>query len=206
MYYTNMKVYTKTGDKGTSSLYDGSRTSKDSIIFDTIGELDELTSRIGFLITLLTEKEENIVPILRKSQKIIQDINTIIATVKTENKVLPEITEEYITELEQYIDSFESKNSKLTKFILPGVTMMDAQAQLCRTQTRKSERFLWYLHNTEEDMSVFIGKKEENVSLEIINIDMNIMKYMNRLSDFFFVLGRFLCKNQGFNDAFASDY
>lgn len=206
MYYTNMKVYTKTGDKGTSSLYDGSRTSKDSIIFDTIGELDELTSRIGFLITLLTEKEENIVPILRKSQKIIQDINTIIATVKTENKVLPEITEEYITELEQYIDSFESKNSKLTKFILPGVTMMDSQAQLCRTQTRKSERFLWYLHNTEEDMSVFIGKKEENVSLEIINIDMNIMKYMNRLSDFFFVLGRFLCKNQGFNDAFASDY
>tara|TARA_B100000497_G_scaffold105410_1_gene121661 strand:- start:181 stop:786 length:606 start_codon:yes stop_codon:yes gene_type:complete len=201
-----MKVYTKTGDKGTSSLYDGSRTSKDSIIFDTIGELDELTSRIGFLISLLTEKEENIVPILRKTQKIIQDINTIIATVKTENKVLPEITEEYITELEQYIDSFESKNSKLTKFILPGVTMMDAQAQLCRTQTRKSERFLWYLHNSGEDMSVFIGKKEENVSLDIINIDMNIMKYMNRLSDFFFVLGRFLCKNQGFNDAFASDY
>ncbi len=194
-----MKIYTRSGDEGNSSLYDGSRISKSEIFFDVLGELDELSSRIGFLSSLLSSNDNlnYIFIFLRIIQGKIQDINTIIATIKTK-KVLPKITDYDILLIEQQIDNIEKNNEPLTKFILPGVTQLDSQSHLCRTQTRKVERYLWKLHNSKDN----IIKTNGVIELKEIVIDSLITSYINRLSDFFFVLARFLCKSEGFKDYF----
>jgi cob(I)alamin adenosyltransferase len=194
-----MKIYTRSGDEGNSSLYDGSRISKSEIFFDVLGELDELSSRIGFLSSLLSSNDNlnYIFIFLRIIQGKIQDINTIIATIKTK-KVLPKITDYDILLIEQQIDNIEKNNEPLTKFILPGVTQLDSQSHLCRTQARKVERYLWKLHNSKDN----IIKTNGVIELKEIVIDSLITSYINRLSDFFFVLARFLCKSEGFKDYF----
>lgn len=198
-----MKVYTKTGDKGTTSLYDGNRAPKFIIIFKLLGEIDELSSRIGMLTVhsekILENDDMKLSDVLRKVQRTLQDFNSYIATVEQKNKKLPNIEPDLVNELEEYIDKMESENSKLTKFILPGVTLSDAQAHLCRTQARTSERTLCELLNTSEILTV--RKKDSNyMSLEDFYIPDVIPKYMNRLSDFFFVFARYICKIQGVED------
>jgi cob(I)alamin adenosyltransferase len=93
-----MKVYTRTGDVGTSSLYDGKRIAKNTIIFDLLGELDELSCRIGMLCVLIPiigfmdeHNRDGLVKFLRDIQSGIQDINSIIATTDKKGKILPEI-------------------------------------------------------------------------------------------------------------------
>lgn len=182
-----MKIYTKTGDKGKTSLYDGSRVYKNELIFDVLGEIDELSSRIGMLCSICNEKYI----LLRQIQSILQDVNSIIATIDKLGKRIPEFSNKYTIQLENEIDEMERENSKLTKFILPGVTQTDAQAQLCRTQTRKVERFLWKLHNSTMELDT-----------TTVTIDEDIMKYMNRLSDFFFVFGRWICYIHNMEDVY----
>jgi len=154
------KVYTKTGDKGTTSLYDGSRVEKTAKFFVVLGEIDELSSRIGMLCAQIPDRlsgqgcvnkicfnfpplqgfnneQNNPANILRIIQATLQDLNSIIATVNKENRKIPTIEEKCVQELETYIDHMEEFTPKLTKFILPGVTLADAQSHLCRTQTRK---------------------------------------------------------------------
>ena len=205
-----MKVYTRTGDVGTSSLYDGKRIAKNTIIFDVLGELDELSCRIGMLcvvipITSSLEKavidRDSLVRCLRRFQSTIQDINSIIATTDKEGKTLPEITEQDVLRVEEWIDIMDNYNPKLTKFILPGVRQEDSQAQLCRTQTRRVERYLWELHDTDGKLKVY-NKDKEPIDLSPITIPENVTKYMNRLSDFFFVLSRYLCSVHGVEDCF----
>ena len=191
-----MKIYTRSGDEGISSLYDGSRISKSEIFFDVLGELDELSSRIGLLSSLLSS-DDTLFEFLRIIQGKIQDINTIIATIKTK-KDLPKITDFDILVIEQQIDNLEKNNEPLTKFILPGVTHLDSQSHLCRTQARKVERYLWKLHNSKDN----IIKTNGVIELKDIVIDNTITSYVNRLSDLFFVLARFLCKSQGLTDYF----
>tara|TARA_A100001011_G_scaffold394642_1_gene487565 strand:- start:33109 stop:33720 length:612 start_codon:yes stop_codon:yes gene_type:complete len=197
-----MKIYTKSGDKGITSLYDGNRISKTELIFDILGEFDELSSRIGVFFcfvkkaTLKVDNTENYMSILleninylRKIQINIQDINSIIATVE-KNKFVPTFTQEKVNEIEQLIDNIEKINDKLTVFILPGENMCDAHGHLCRTQVRKVERFLWELHNAD-----FLIKGQKNdIDLSLISVSDIILSYMNRLSDYFFVFCRFLVK------------
>jgi len=170
-----MKIYTKTGDKGFTHLWDGQKTMKSDIRFTVVGEIDELSSRIGVLISFLPETI-----FLRKIQTTLQHINSHIVTIKKQDKLV-QIEYDLITELEETIDEIERTNTKLTKFILPGSgSNADAFAHMCRTQCRKVERFMWL-------------KKEylnDNPNAE------NIFKYLNRLSDFFFVLARF-CTPEG---------
>ena len=80
-----MKIYTKTGDKGTTSLYDGSRRPKSDMHFEVLGSMDELSSRIGMLVALTNQK----IPLLRKIQRTLQDFNSHIATIKKVGKQLP---------------------------------------------------------------------------------------------------------------------
>jgi len=174
-----MKIYTKTGDTGITSRYDGCRIPKCSTEFMTIGEIDELSSRIGMLCTMVDD-----CVFLRKIQCILQDFNSYIATKNHENKKLPPLDDNWVTELEDKIDFMESENIPLTKFILPGVNIDDAQAHLCRTQTRKAER-----------MIVKMFRSEEPGRIPII-----ILTYMNRLSDFFFVFARWKCLKNGSDD------
>ena len=177
-----MKIYTKTGDTGSTSLYDGSRAPKFSIVFNVIGEIDELNSRIGLLCTHMTDTDTDM---LRKIQRTLQDFNSHIATIDKTNKKLPDLSESLILELENMIDEMEKICPKLTKFILPGVTTPDALAHLCRTQARKAERWIVDMHFSHK-----------------VNIPEIIIKYMNRLSDFFFVFARWICVKSGNTDCF----
>ena len=184
------KIYTKTGDKGTSSLYDGSRCLKSDNIFDIMGEIDELSSRIGYLCSLLQLSELETFNICRDIQQNLQNINSIIATIDSSKLKLPSadyMNDTHITKLEQHIDIMQSDLPTLTKFILAGVAPPDAQAHLCRTQTRKVERCLYKL-------------KFKDHNERFILLDEQIYVYMNRLSDFFFVLARWLCQYQGLKD------
>jgi cob(I)alamin adenosyltransferase len=169
------KIYTKTGDKGTSSLYNGNRICKDSIYFDVLGENDELSSRIGILYSMATPnldlKGFCVKKVLRSIQSLLQDINSNIAKANT---IIPE---DSISEIESYIDIMDCHLPKLTKFILPGSYTLDAQAHMCRTQVRKVERALWKMNGS-------------------VLVDDIICKYMNRLSDFFFMLARWFCENK----------
>lgn len=199
-----MKVYTKTGDSGETSLYDGCRIQKSAINFMVLGEIDELSSRIGLLCAMINNdsemKDDSIdnYSLLRKIQRILQDFNTHIATIDRVNRRLPELSDDYVTELENAIDMIENKNTKLTNFILPGVTPIDAQSHLCRTQTRKVERVLIELHNSKDILNVKTTRlgKQSYVDLEKFIIPEVMLKYINRLSDFFFVLARYLSRQQ----------
>ena len=175
-----MKIYTKTGDAGNTSLYDGSRAPKFSVVFQVLGEIDELNSRIGLLCTHMPDTD-----MLRKIQRTLQDFNSHIATIDKTNKKLPDLPESLVLELENMIDEMEKVCPKLTKFILPGVTTPDALSHLCRTQARKAERYIVDMHFSHK--------------VEIPEI---IMKYMNRLSDFFFVFSRWICVKSGNTDYF----
>jgi cob(I)alamin adenosyltransferase len=166
------KIYTKTGDNGTTSLYDGTRLGKDYIIFNILGDIDELSTRIGLVYSLMQDMNEykdnwkdkglNILLILRTIQSTLQDINSNIANAKVN------IDYENVTQIETYIDTMTSTLPPLTNFILSGEKVLDANIHLCRTQTRKVERGIWTINEVDEV----------------------IYKYMNRLSDFFFTLAR----------------
>jgi cob(I)alamin adenosyltransferase len=178
-----MKIYTKKGDNGITYLYDGSLVKKSEQIFDVLGNSDDLGSNIGMLIALISESHidtrDSIIKLLREIQGNLQHINSELATPNPkQHHKLVKISETEVIGLEETIDMMEIFNDKLTCFILPGVTVVDSQSHICRTATRKLERELY------------------KVGCE----NPFIMKYINRLSDFFFVLARFICKKLGFTD------
>lgn len=167
------KLYTKTGDKGKTSLYDGSRRYKGEIIFDVLGNIDELSSHIGLLCTKLSESNTiNSKDILRQIQVNLLDIGSNIAVIdENKKKKVPKISENDVKRIEGWIDKCEEKNEKLTEFLLTGVREIDAQSHVCRSVTRRVERSLWKL-------------------VDDIDVDSKILQYINRLSDFFFAFAR----------------
>jgi cob(I)alamin adenosyltransferase len=186
-----MKIYTKKGDKGYSSLYDGTCARKSDPVFDVLGASDELTSHVGMLWVLVKEAFEgerldikvanvnmlDILRFLRNIQENLQLINSEIATPDEMKRAkLKKLDGGEVGKLEDYIDSMESFNDKLMSFILPGSGKPDAQAHICRTATRRLEREICRA-----------GCKAEIESA-------HIRCYVNRLSDFFFVFARSLCK------------
>lgn len=200
-----MKIYTKTGDKGTTSLYDGSRRPKSDTHFEVLGSMDELSSRIGILVALTNQE----IPLLRKIQRTLQDFNSHIATIKKVGKRLPMFELNIVTELEEAIDEMEKLNSKLTKFIIPGVNQDDAQAHMCRTQARTVERSLIRLLENYKDQEKRILQINQNqldttlIEITTFTIPEVILVYINRLSDYFFVLARWLCTIKGVEDCFV---
>ena len=173
-----MKIYTKTGDNGTSALNDGCRTAKASPIFSVLGELDELSSRIGVLCSFgcLTIDNESF---LRKIQSNIHTINAHIASpTRKSGKNIPPIDNSIIPIIEHEIDKLDQDLPALTNFIAPGVFAEDAHAHLCRTQTRKVERKLWKLGRTRNIPHL---EKHIDGDTEIINIFSEINK--NRGTD-----------------------
>lgn len=168
------KIVTRTGDAGTTGLGDGSRVAKDSLRIDAIGEIDELNSSLGVL--LAEHLPDEIHDALMTVQHDLFDLGGEVcipgATV---------IGETHINRLETLITGFNSELAPLKEFILPGGTRAAALSHLCRTVCRRAERQVVRLGNTE---SIGDGTR----------------KYLNRLSDLLFVLGRTLNKRAGHGD------
>lgn len=158
-----MKIYTKTGDKGKTCLVDGSRVDKDDVRLEAYGTADELSSFIGLLAANV--KYESDKAFLMHIQNDLFDIGAALAT---PSKVCPEI---FSSLIEAEIDKIQATLPALHSFILPGGCNEASLAHVCRTVCRRLERNIVRLEKTAE-------------------IDANIAIYVNRLSDYFFVLAR----------------
>jgi cob(I)alamin adenosyltransferase len=173
------KIYTRTGDEGKTSLVSGNRTFKSDLRIDLYGELDELNSRIGYSYALLPEGMTEIKNFLHVIQSALFDLGSNMAC-EFENREkfnLPQLTEDLITQIEKEIDGMDKDLEPLKNFILPGGTAASASIHLARTGSRNVERKLvHYEHVTKEVLP----------PLSII--------FLNRLSDYFFVLARYVNK------------
>jgi len=163
-----MKIYTKTGDEGKTSLFDNSRVWKSDERIMSYGAVDELNSSLGIALSL--ELDPEIKDILIKLQNDLFIVGSDLANPNMSDKKI-RTTSEMITYLEQKIDLLEPQLSPLTSFILPGGTLLASILHLSRTISRRAETHV-----------VALSKNEE------INKDAAI--YLNRLSDLMFVLAR----------------
>ncbi|MDX2196413.1 MAG: cob(I)yrinic acid a,c-diamide adenosyltransferase [Cytophagales bacterium] len=166
-----MKIYTKSGDQGTTSLVNGSRVSKNHIRIEATGAVDELNSWIGLLAeyTIISDKKD----ILRSIQNRLFEIGSHLASEKILDK-LPQIKLLHITHLEQEIDNMTSSLAPMKYFILPGGHKEVAFCHVARTVCRRAERNITTLHASHP-------------------LNENILAYINRLSDFLFTLCRYMC-------------
>ncbi len=166
-----MKIYTKTGDKGKTSLYDNTRVHKDSTRVESYGTIDELNSSLGFSRNFVEDNDIN--EIILKIQRELFDVAGELAT-KDREKFPEKIEENHIESLEKIIDTYLSKMNKeeQSKFIIPGSNKASASLHVSRTICRRAERRILTL------------SKEEEVSPIL-------MKYVNRLSDVIYTLARY---------------
>ncbi|GEP50556.1 cobalamin adenosyltransferase [Flavobacterium noncentrifugens] len=172
-----MKVYTKTGDKGTTALFGGTRVPKDHIRIESYGTVDELNSHIGLI------RDQEINPHYKEILIEIQDrlftAGAILATPPDKEILkngkprlnIPKISENDIELLENEIDAMESELPQMTHFVLPGGHTTVSYCHIARCVCRRAER-----------LSVHLAHNEP--------IDELVLKYLNRLSDYLFVLAR----------------
>ena len=176
-----MKIYTGFGDKGKTRLYGGDIVDKDHLRVKAYGSMDELNSIIGLLITYIEQKE--LITTLQKIQCKIFELSSELAAAadKQSNLEIPTVKDENIEELENKIDLIDSKLEPLKNFILPGGSRSAAVCHLVRTVCRRAEREIITLNSVEA-------------------VDERIIIYVNRLSDYFFVLARLLNKENNIAD------
>ena len=163
-----MAVYTKTGDKGETSLFDPKdqrlkRTPKDSCNIEAIGAVDELDSFIG--VTISFSKDATVTKLLREVQVNLLTIGSILAGSGLR------FSKTKTVKLEKKIDEIEGKLPVLKNFILPGGTKLASHLHYCRSLARRAERRV-----------VALSKEKE--------VKAQVLMYVNRLSDFFFMLSR----------------
>ncbi len=167
------KIYTKTGDKGSTSLIGGVKISKSHLRIETYGTIDELNSHIGLCKDLITNANT-----LKVLQEIQDRLFTIGATLACDpdrqtKMSLPDLRESDITFLEREIDSMEAILNPMTSFILPGGHVTISQLHIARCVCRRAERSCVRL-------------------AEVSSVTPIIIQYLNRLSDYLFVLSRFV--------------
>jgi cob(I)alamin adenosyltransferase len=178
------RIYTKTGDAGSTGLVSGTRISKSDPRIDLYGELDDFNSRLGYAASLIGKESEltSTVTFLHHIQSVVFDLGSNLAceSVKRTEYKLPQITEKLILEIEAEIDRLESDLPTLKNFILPGGTPAAAAFHVARTGARNVERKLVGYHLASgEELPVF-----------------SVM-FLNRTSDYLFVLARYVNKVQG---------
>jgi cob(I)alamin adenosyltransferase len=173
-----VKIYTKTGDKGTTSLLSGTRVSKADMRLDAYGTLDELNSWLG---VLASELPTNSFPLLTKIQSELFSMGSYLALEGEATFPMPKLDPDLVNALERQIDSWNEQLPELKNFILPSGSKASSMAQVARTITRRAERRVVALANEVE-------VKEE------------IPVFLNRLSDFFFVLARFILHKEGLQE------
>ena len=165
-----MKIYTKTGDEGMTSLVGGKRVKKCCARLDSYGSVDELNSFIGLLVTYITDEAD--IAFLQKVQRELFMVGGSLATDLSVSEARCEVTQAMISDIESEIDRLSAALPPLRSFVVPGGSRAAALAHVCRTVCRRAERCVFAL--IEEG-----GAVEENVAV-----------YLNRLSDYFFVLAR----------------
>ena len=183
------RIYTKGGDKGKTSLGDGTRVKKTEGRIGVIGSIDEVNASIGVCRSTLVhaslpkEAQGDIDLFLRCCQNDLFDIGADLCLPKGEGLRL---TSDQVTFLEKTIDEWNTSLAPLTSFILPGGCLFSAHVHMARTIVRRTERLLWQFDEELKNPPHHdIDEKEESPSLNPI-----IRMYINRLSDALFVLGR----------------
>lgn len=174
-----MKIYTKTGDKGSTSLFNGSRVLKSELRVETYGTVDELNAIIGLVIAHDVPKllEEDLLKISRWLFNLGSDLATPL-----DSKInIERIKQEYIDFLEKKIDEYTIKLPKLNNFILPGGSKPAAFLHQARTVCRRAER-----------LAVSLSEKEKIGELPVI--------FLNRLSDYLFTAARYANYLSGMNE------
>jgi cob(I)alamin adenosyltransferase len=165
------KIYTRTGDDGTTGLGDGSRTSKDSARVEAYGTVDEANSAIGVVLA---------------GESVPSEVRACLTEVQHDlfelggELCIPghsAVTEEFISRLEKELDAFNADLPRLKEFILPGGGPAAAACHLARTIVRRAERRVFTLSQTEE-------------------VRPEAIKYLNRLSDLLFVIARVLARSE----------
>lgn len=177
-------VYTKTGDKGTTSLVGGKRVSKCDPRVESYGTVDELNSHVGLLAEYALPIDKEIYDQLKAVQDDLFSIQTLLAT---EDEALyakmPQIGDDDIKRLEQWIDTTESSLPKLRSFVTAGGSVAGAQAHVARCVCRRAERRVVEM-------------------TERCQVAPEIMGYLNRLSDYLFVISRKLVVSEGKEETF----
>lgn len=172
------KVYTKTGDDGLSGLADGSRLPKSHPRFEAMGALDQLNSQLGLLLAQLqleTDRQpalQAIADVLAPWQHVLFDLGGELAMPQYQV-----VQAAHTAQLEQQIDQWTAQLPPLKDFILPGGSLLIAQAHLCRCEARTAERRCQQLHNLEPMRPA-------------------VLAFVNRLSDLFFVAARIIALHQ----------
>jgi cob(I)alamin adenosyltransferase len=164
------KIYTKTGDRGLTSLLGGTKVIKSHIVVEAYGTVDELSACIGMCTAIMPST------VLDNIQLKLFHIGSLIsACLATNLKLnLTQIKDTDIKELEEAIDGMQSNLPELKNFILPGGDDLISRIHLARTVCRRTER------------------RCVDAQVEVENIDENIIKYLNRLSDYLFVMARYI--------------
>jgi len=157
------KITTRTGDRGETGLGDGSRVSKDSLRVRALGDLDELNSALGVLLAEATPAE-----IADALSQVQHDLFDLGGEVSIPGHAL--VGDEHVARLEAAVEAWNGRLAPLKEFILPGGTRAAAAAHLARTVCRRAERSV--------------------VALGTANVEPQVLAYVNRLSDFLFVVAR----------------
>jgi cob(I)alamin adenosyltransferase len=175
-----MKIYTKTGDKGGTRLFDGSQVRKNDLRVETYGQVDELNALIGVVAALLQDNElhERLLDIQRDLFSLGAGLADPRSPGHQGKKEKGKIDPSRVRALEDAIDKFESELPPLRKFILPGGAPAGALLHVARTVCRRAERRVVELAGNAD-------------------VDPMCVEYLNRLSDFLFVLARLVNQRQG---------
>lgn len=176
------KVYTRQGDEGMTDLVGGVRIKKTDCRLEAYGTIDELNSHLGLLVAMLDEKDE-IRPQLLRIQNCLFNVGTYLAIDQSQTPLYDSarLPEGAVEELEYSIDSMNSQLPEQQGFVLPGGALSAAQCHVCRTLCRRAERRILAL-------------------AEVSAVGPEVLQYVNRLSDYLFILAKIINFNRGCNE------
>ena len=172
-------IYTKTGDSGTTSLVGGTRVAKNHPRVEAYGTVDELNAHVGYLAEMVKDSDPEVYTELKQVQRHLFVIQTLLATEKEVPFQLPSLPDDAVKGLEHRIDALQQGIPPFRSFVIPGGTPASAYCHVCRTVCRRAERCVLRLAETGAD------------------VDGLVLAYVNRLSDYFFVLARKLNRDTG---------
>lgn len=170
------KIYTKTGDDGSTGLFGGGRLPKNHIRIEAYGCVDELNSFIGWLMILVRDPEA--LHLLQDIQSRLFTIGSNLASDPEKEMITPDLTDDDVETIEKAIDQMQAELPELKHFILPGGSEAVSAAHIVRTVCRRAERRC-------------VALAHEST------VDSLIILYLNRLSDYFFVLARWIGYREG---------